>query len=259
VNRLFGTLLLGMTLYFVSPLLDETVLSVAVPLYLAAAGLYLGFFERSARGLRWFAVGRRAFGAVTVLFAIWIALSSAQARDGIRWQPLAPDALERARAAGRPAIVEFGADWCLPCIEMKRTTFVDLQVTREAEHFATLMADVTESSPRNDALLAQFGVVGVPTIIFYGPSGAEVDRLVGYVAADTFLATMRRARGGSRGPARPDPDAPSLTRLREERRDVVATRAAPDAAHHVGAQRVDLELVVDEELAHQVVAARGDQ
>lgn len=259
VNRLFGTLLLGMALYFVSPLLDETVLRVAVPFYLAAAGLYLGFFERSARGMRWFAVGRRAFGAVTVLFAIWIALSSAQARDGIRWQPLAPDALERARAAGRPAIVEFGADWCLPCIEMKRTTFVDPQVTREAEHFATLVADVTESSPRNDALLAKFGVVGVPTIIFYGAGGTEVDRLVGYVAADTFLATMRRARGGSGAPARPDPDGPSLTRLRKERRDVVATRAVPGAAHHVGAQRVDLELVIDEQLAHQVVAARGDQ
>ena len=259
VNRLFGTLLLGMALYFLSPLLDEGVLRVAVPLYLAAAGLNLGFVERSARGLRWFAAGRRVVGAVAVLFAIWVALSSAQARDGIRWQPLSPDALVRARDASRPAIVEFGADWCLPCIEMKRSTFVDPHVAREAEHFATFMADVTESSPRNDALLAEFGVVGVPTIIFYGRNGSEVDRLVGYVDAGTFLATMRRARGGSGSRDRPDADAPSLTRLRKERRDVVAASAAPAAAHHVGAERVDLELVVDHQLAHQVVAPRGHQ
>jgi len=259
VNRLFGTLLLGMALYFLSPLLHEDLLRVVVPLYLAAAGLYLGFLERSARSMRWFALGRRAFGALAVLFAIWVALPSAQARDGIRWQPLSPDAMARARAAGRPAIVEFAADWCLPCIEMRRTTFVDPEVTREAERFATLEADVTESSPRNDALLAEFGVVGVPTIIFFGAGGTEVDRLVGYVDAGTFLGTMRRVRRPSGGPGRPDADAPSLTRLGEERRDVVAASGAPSAAHHVGAERVDLEPVVDEQLAHQVVAARGDE
>jgi thiol:disulfide interchange protein DsbD len=265
VNRLFGTLLLGMALYFVSPLLDDGVLRIAIPLYLAVAGLYLGFFERSARSMRWFALGRRAFGALTVLLAIWVALPSAQAREGIRWVPLSPDALARARQTGRPTIVEFGADWCLPCIEMKRTTFVDPEVAREAERFAAFMADVTESSPRNDELLAKFGVVGVPTIIFYGAGGTEVDRLVGYVEAGRFLRTMRRVRGPSegapndRGPKRPDPGAPSLTRLREEGRDVVAADPAKAPADHVGAQRVDLELVVDSQLAHQIVAARGNE
>lgn len=259
VNRLFGTLLLGMALYFLSPLLSDGVLRVTVPLYLAAAGLYLGFLERSARSMRWFALGRRAFGVLAVLLAIWVALPSAQAREGIRWQPLSPDALAQARQAGRPTIVEFGADWCLPCVEMKRTTFVDPEVAREAERFATFMADVTESNPRNDALLAKFRVVGVPTIIFYGAGGAEVDRFVGFVEAGKFLSAMRRVRGQSDGGERPDDDAPSLTRLREERRDVVAARAAPPAADHVRAQRVDLELVVDDQLAHQVVAARGDQ
>lgn len=260
VNRLFGTLLLGMALYFLSPLLDDTVLRIAIPLYLAAAGLYLGFLERSARSMRWFALGRRAFGALTVLLAIWVALPNAQAREGIRWVPLSPDALTRARQTGQPTIVEFGADWCLPCIEMKRTTFVDPEVAREAERFATFMADVTESSPRNDDLLAKFGVVGVPTIIFYGAGGTEVDRLVGYVEAGRFLRTMRRVRGQSDAPPRrPDAGAPSLTRLGEEGRDVVAADPAPAAADHVGAQRVDLELVVDAQLAHQVVAARGNQ
>jgi thioredoxin:protein disulfide reductase len=259
VNRLFGTLLLGMALYFLSPLLSDTALRIAVPLYLAAAGLYLGFLERSARSMRWFGLGRRAFGVLAVLLAVWVALPSAQAREGVRWQPLSPDALAQARQAGRPSIVEFGADWCLPCVEMKRTTFVDPEVAREAERFATFLADVTESSPRNDELLARFRVVGVPTIIFYDAGGAEVDRFVGYVAADEFLRAMRRVRGRREGPGRPDPAAPSLTRLREERRNVVAAGAAPVATDHVRAQRVDLELVVDDQLADQVVAARGDE
>jgi thiol:disulfide interchange protein DsbD len=256
VNRLFGTLLLGMALYFVSPLLDEGVLRVVVPLYLAATGLYLGFLERSARSLRWFALGRRAFGVVVLLFAVWVALPSAQAREGIRWQPLAPDALERARASRRPAIVEFAADWCLPCIEMKRSTFVDPEVTREAERFATFVADVTESSPRNDGLLAQFAVVGVPTIIFYGDAGDEVTRLVGFVDAETFARTMRQvAKAGGE----PDRDTPSLTGLGEERRNVVAAQVRVAATDHVGAERVDVQPALREQLANQVVAAGRDQ
>ena len=135
---------------------------------------------------------------------------------------------------------------------MKRSTFVDPDVTREAERFATLVADVTESSARNDALLAKFAVVGVPTIIFYGPGGQELDRLVGFVDADTFARTMRRVGGGSEEPAR---DAPSLTGLGEERRDVVGADGRVATADHVGAERVDVEAMVREQGADQVVPA----
>lgn len=255
VNRLFGTLLAGMALYFVSPLLDERVLQVVVPLYVAAAGLYLGFFERSARALRWFTLGRRALGVTALVVAAWIALPSAQARDAIRWQPLAERSLDGAAAAGRPALVEFAADWCLPCLEMKRTTFVDPDVTREAAHFATFIADVTESSPENDALLAEFRVIGVPTIIAYGPDGAEVERLVGFVDGPTLLRVMQRARGRGAG----DGEAPSLTGLGEQRRDVVAAEGRVVAADHVGAERVHLEAALGAERADQVVEARRNE
>ncbi|MEW6272450.1 MAG: cytochrome c biogenesis protein CcdA [Thermodesulfobacteriota bacterium] len=254
VNRLFGTLLVGMALYFVSPLLDGAVLRVAVPLYLAAAGLYLGFVERSARAVRWFSVGRRALGAAVVLLAVWIALPSAQAREGIRWQPLAERSLDHAAASRRPALVEFAADWCLPCLEMKRTTFVDPGVTREAAHFATFVADVTESTPENDALLAEFRVIGVPTIIAYGADGAEVERLVGFVDGETLVRVMQRARRGSG-----DADAPSLTRLGEQGGDVVAAEGRIGSADHVRAERVHLEAVGRAEVAHEVVEAGRHQ
>jgi len=259
VNRLFGTLLLGMALYFVSPLLEENILRIVVPLYLAVAGLYLGFFDRSARAMRWFTVGRRGFGLAVLLLAVWVALPSAQARDGIRWQPLALGALESARAARRPTIVDFGADWCLPCAEMKRSTFVDPEVTRTAEHFATFFADVTESNQHNDSLLAKFKVVGVPTVIFYGSSGAEVERLVGYVEPDVFARTMRRVLGAAAPGHDKDKEMPSLTRLREQGRDVVAAGPGELAPDHVGAQRVDVEAAPREQLAHQVVAAGRDE
>ena len=194
MNRFFGVLLLGMALYFVSPLLDGAFLEVLVPIFVAAAGVYLGFLEPSARALRGFTLGRKAFGTATVLIATWLALPGGAASEGIRWEPLSLGALDRAIASRRPALVEFGADWCLPCLEMERSTFVDPEVTRVAQSFTTLQADVTASSPANDALLERFQVVGVPTLIVYDSTGREVERVVGYVDGTRLSAMLARAR-----------------------------------------------------------------
>jgi thiol:disulfide interchange protein DsbD len=239
VNRLFGVVLLGMALYFASPLLPTAALRAAVPIYLAAAGLYLGFLDRTARALRWFTLGRRAFGAAVLGLAVWAALPDAQARDEIRWEPLSVTALDRAITDRRPAIVEFSAEWCMPCREMARTTFIDHAVVDEANRFSMLRADVTEDSDKNDALLAKFQVAGVPTMIFYDGRGSEVDRVVGYIDGASFAKRMRRVVGPSEPPSRPS--GMDLTRLGHEGGDVVAGEGAILAADHVGAQRVDAE------------------
>ena len=57
-----------------------------------------------------------------------------------------------------------------------------------------LKADVTASSDANERLLEQFGVLGVPTIIFYDAEGREIDRLVGFVGADDFISHLQQAR-----------------------------------------------------------------
>jgi len=193
MNRFFGVLLLGMALYFVSPLLSGEALSILVPVYVGLAGLYLGFLEPSARSLRGFTLGRRAVGACAVVAAMWLAIPGGASTDGIRWEPLSLGALDRAVAARRPALVEFGADWCLPCVEMEHSTFVDPGVTNAVRSFSTLQADVTETNSVNDYLLSQFQVVGVPTIIVYDASGREVERSVGFVDAQRLVAMLRRA------------------------------------------------------------------
>ena len=119
----------------------------------------------------------------------------------IRSIGMEPAALDEAVAQRRPAIVEFAADWCLPCIEMKGSTFADADVLRESERFSWLQADVTASNSENDQLLKEFAVLGVPTIIFYDAKGREVERAVGFVDAERFRELMRSvgASGGGGG------------------------------------------------------------
>lgn len=209
MNRLFGVLLLGMAVYFLAPLLGHEFMRFFLPLFLAAGAIYLGFLEPSGRTLRGFTLGRRFAGVAALVVAAWLGLTSAQAGAGIRWQPLTPKSLDQAISASRPSIVEFSAEWCLPCVEMEHSTFTDPNVLREASRFSMLQADVTESSDANDMLLEEFGVLGVPTIIFYDSAGREVDRVVGFVDADEFRALMGQVRDTGTPPRKPAP-APKI-------------------------------------------------
>lgn len=197
MNRLFGVLLLGMAVYFVSPLLGHEIIRFFWPAFVAVGAIYLGFLEPSGRALRGFTLGRRLAGAAALVVAAWLGLSASQATPGIPWRPLEASSLEQAVSSKQPAVVEFAAEWCLPCVEMEHSTFTDPEVLRDASRFSMLQADVTESSRNNDQLLEEFGVLGVPTIIFYDGSGKEVDRVVGFVDAEEFRRLMNRAGGGA--------------------------------------------------------------
>jgi thiol:disulfide interchange protein DsbD len=220
-NRLFGVLLIGMAYYFLTPLIPQELEEIAVPLLVAAGSIYLGFLEPAGNGLGGFRRAKRALGVAGLALGIWLALPGAPLAAGIRWTPLSPNSLSTAIDNGKPAVVEFGAEWCLPCVEMENTTFRDPVVSRESQRFSMLQADVTEESSENTALLEEFVVSGVPTIIFYNTDGREVKRLVGYVSAEQMLDTMREIPGGAL-------KAPPAPRLREPESELLPAAAAGD-------------------------------
>jgi thiol:disulfide interchange protein DsbD len=116
-----------------------------------------------------------------------------RAESAIAWQAFSPETLAEASRAGRPALVDFTARWCLPCRENDTMTFVDPMVTKEAERFAMLRADVTEMTQDREEWMSRFQVLGVPTIVLFGPSGAEEARTVGFIEAKR-LATLMQGR-----------------------------------------------------------------
>jgi thiol:disulfide interchange protein DsbD len=136
---------------------------------------------------------QRAVGLTAVALAIWIAVPQA-AESAIRWQTLMPQSIETARQLGRPAVVDFVADWCIPCHEMDRTTFADAAVRAEAERFEMFKADITQETAEATELSGRYQVQGVPTVIFFDSGGTEVHRLVGYVGPAEMHDAMRRVR-----------------------------------------------------------------
>jgi len=193
IEHLFGIMLLALAAYFVTPLLPKVPGRLLLPALLAVGGLYLGFIDRSGRNVRYFPVMQRVTGIAGVLLAVWLAVPL-RADSAIRWQPFENGALLSARTAGRPAIIDFVAAWCIPCHEMESTTFTDAAVRGEAERFAMFKADITRDSDETSALVDAYGVQGVPTVIFLDSSGTEVQRLVGYVGGDEMVTAMRAVR-----------------------------------------------------------------
>jgi len=100
-----------------------------------------------------------------------------------------------ASAARRGVLLDFSADWCTSCKEMERYTFTDPGVQRSLANVSLLRADVTADDADDQALLKRFGIIGPPTIAFYGPDGRERSqyRVVGYMKADAFAARAREA------------------------------------------------------------------
>ncbi|MFQ5667009.1 MAG: protein-disulfide reductase DsbD family protein, partial [Candidatus Binatia bacterium] len=193
VERLFGVMLLALAAYFIAPLLPKSVGWLLLPALIGIGGIYLGFIDRSGRGLRYFRPIKRGVGILAVVVAVWAALPQ-PAESAIRWQPLDAARLQATRQAERPAIIDFVADWCIPCHEMERTTYADPEVRLESERFDMFKADITRDDDATTALVDRYDVHGVPTVIFIDSTGTEVRRLVGYVGADEMLGVMRHIR-----------------------------------------------------------------
>jgi thiol:disulfide interchange protein DsbD len=103
--------------------------------------------------------------------------------------------LEAASSAGKTAILDFYADWCVSCIEMEEYTFTDADVQAALANTVLLQADVTRNDDEDKELLQRFGVFGPPTIIFFGKDGQQRHgyEVVGYMKAKAFTDHVNKA------------------------------------------------------------------
>lgn len=104
--------------------------------------------------------------------------------------------LAAAKAAGKPVILDYYADWCTDCLRMEKATFADARV-REQLHsrFVVLQADVTDpNNPEGKAIKSRFGVYGPPAMLFFAANGEEHRELrsYGFRNVDEFLILLRK-------------------------------------------------------------------
>ena len=224
VKKAFGVILLGTALWLVSPVLPAALVMAGWALLLIVPAVFMHALDplpATAKGWQRFWKG---IGIVMLLAGAALVVGlAAGSRDPL--QPLkgvvaanaaagggaeAPalpfvrvksvaDLEARVKAAGKPVMLDFYADWCVSCKEMERFTFADPKVRAKLAGFTLLQADVTANSEDDKALLQRFKLFGPPGIIFFDAAGQEIAGLrgVGFQEATPFLQVLQRVAPGA--------------------------------------------------------------
>jgi thiol:disulfide interchange protein DsbD len=194
VRKLMGWILIGMAIYFVRPIFPHCVGIFLLAVIALAAGLHLGWMDRTEAGFRTFLWFKTVAGVAGLIIATFLIGTWFATGPGVAWQDYSNQVLAKARQTGKPVIIDFYADWCAPCRELEEVTLHDTEVVKQAKQdFVMIKIDLTrKGNPVHEDLLRRFNVKGVPTVVFLDRKGIEHRdlRLVDFLPADQMLLRM---------------------------------------------------------------------
>jgi len=187
-ERLMGVVLLTFGIFYIAIAFKWPFLKWIVPVAFVAGGLYLGWIERSARLAKSFFAFQWILGALAIAIGLFFFFTP---KSGIVWEKYHAGILESARVSGQPVVLDFYADWCIPCHELDQFTYSDPRVIAKLQRFRKIKVDTTSvDTDETREVIRRFDVFGVPTIIFLDGHGNEVEnlRVNGYISPDEFMS-----------------------------------------------------------------------
>lgn len=193
VKHIFGFILLGMAVYFLLPILPKPINSYALPVFMLLSGIIILFIDKEANKLKVF----RSIKIVLSILFIGVSAYSLYPTEvkSIEWEYYNQEKYNEALSSNQPIIIDFYADWCIPCKELDALTFSDASVISESKRFFNIKADMTKSTnPEVEKLRNDFKIVGVPTVLIINSEGKEVNRITGFLSAQEFLSIIQQVR-----------------------------------------------------------------
>ena len=191
VKKVFGVVLLGLSLFYLASSFYPDFIRFVMPTTLILGGSYLGFLDRTGnksslfRSFKWFV------GVVAILVGLSFLLMRPTA--GVIWEPYTSEKINLAKKSEKPVIIDFYADWCIPCHELDQYTYSNPKVIEALEPFVRLKVNATNPDTL-EAMepIKRFDILGVPTILFLDSKGKEIknSRITGYISAAEFLKNI---------------------------------------------------------------------
>lgn len=214
VKYLFGVIMLGMAIYILDRVLDPAYILILWALLFTIAPIALGALSAlGAESSPW----QRIYKAfLLLLLGYGVLLMVLLARGGLEsggtlTAPLKGlgggssvvasvqkvefkkvtnlTALKQELQAGGIVMLDFYADWCIYCKEYEKSVFNAPSVAPKLGEFKLLKVDITKNSDDDKQMMAEFGVVAPPAILFF-KNGKELraKRIIGELNAEEFLA-----------------------------------------------------------------------
>ncbi|KAA0253365.1 MAG: DUF255 domain-containing protein [Acidobacteria bacterium] len=142
VRKLFGFVLVSLAVWFLRPLLPPSLFGFALSAPLLVGAVWFAVLEKSGAGLAWFRFLKLGLAGLLLAAGLYVGWPSGE-KATLAFEPYSDAAVERARAEGKPVMIDFFADWCIPCKELDSRTFTDPRVAAALEGWVLLKADLT--------------------------------------------------------------------------------------------------------------------
>ena len=206
VKSFFGIVMVVAALYFlrnVIPALghygSRSTSWVAVHALLLVLGIGIGGLNLSFKYSPVAEKARKAVGVIALgvgAFGLLGFVLTAKASGGpLPWIRGEQPALASAHASHKPMLIDFYADWCLPCKELELKTFSDPRVKEMLDNFVLVKVDCTEDDdPQVLETKRRYHAATLPTLVILDSDGRPLHTFDHFVEPDELLEQLHRAR-----------------------------------------------------------------
>jgi thioredoxin 1 len=109
--------------------------------------------------------------------------------NSIAWAPSLTAAHHQSLQTGKPIILFFTGDWCVPCRIMKRNVWADQQVAASV-HTRFIAVTINIDDADGAEARSRYGVGATPATIITNPQGTVLQRRDGGMSKADFLEFM---------------------------------------------------------------------
>jgi thiol:disulfide interchange protein DsbD len=192
VKHIFGFLLIGMAFYFLDPILPKSIQGYLLPVFGIIAALLLLLVDKTANNAKGFRTFKILFSVIVLGISIYALVPKEKLEP--EWKKFNSEKYEASLKNQERMIIDFYADWCIPCKELDALTFSDKRVINKFDEFTVYKVDMTKNNDTNEQLRKRFNVMGMPTVLIIDSNGNEIKRLTGFVSADEFLSYIKNVK-----------------------------------------------------------------
>lgn len=180
IKSFFGIALVVMALWFLAPLSPDlrrfmtgTDWGMYLGLGLTTVGLVAGAIHLSYHG-EWGERIRKTLAVALAVVGVQITINNALYVPTGAWKTVETvaeleSALQAAEDRQVPVLIDFGAAWCTPCLEMDKLTFHNAEVEPVITgKFELIRIDVTQETDEKNAIKKAFASETLPSVVIYG-------------------------------------------------------------------------------------------
>ncbi|MCV4269791.1 protein-disulfide reductase DsbD [Pseudomonas capsici] len=219
VKNAIGVLLLGLAIGLLSRVLPGQVTLLLIGILCAGVALFLGTLEFAEKSPRQKLAQLLGLLLLVYALACWYGALSGQTDPtrplgrpqatltngtvlptSSQWQTITTSAeleraLNEAKNAVKPLLLDWYADWCISCKVIEHEVLPDPGVVEKLAGYSLIRFDMTDSNAEQRSLLDRYKLFGPPALLFFSKSGEELEnvRVIGEIDAPAFIERINRA------------------------------------------------------------------